>query len=132
MYVVYDSNNSGGSWWLKKRDWEALERAGWIVHWVQPDSKYGGFMRSTESYENPLLPQERHPGAEWLGGVAMSAAKETDNLREAVEEWESVTGQDASAQGCNCCGRPHDFTLYDDEGKYVSSPSLRIETSLEY
>ena len=133
MYVEYDSNNSGGSWWLKAKDWEALEAAGWIVHWVQPrKDSFMGYGRSTESYENPLTPHERHPDAEWLGGVAMSAAKETDDLQSAVEEFERVTGQDASAQGCNCCGPPHSFTLYDDEGNYVSSPSLRIETHLEY
>jgi hypothetical protein len=31
--VEYSSNNSGGYWWLKDKDWQALEDAGWYVHW---------------------------------------------------------------------------------------------------
>ena len=32
-YVEYDSNNSGGNWWLDDNDWKALEAAGWKVDW---------------------------------------------------------------------------------------------------
>lgn len=34
VQLFYDSNNSGGSWWLKDEDWVSLEDAGWIVHWI--------------------------------------------------------------------------------------------------
>lgn len=33
-WIEYDSNNSGGSFWLKDEDWKALEDAGWHVNWV--------------------------------------------------------------------------------------------------
>jgi hypothetical protein len=28
---------------------------------------------------------------------------------EAVEEFETVTGEDTNAEGCPCCGQPHYF-----------------------
>lgn len=80
--VVYASNNSGGTWWLTDEDWKALEEAGWKVHWE--DERF-------------------------LGTLAMSAAKENTTLREAIEEWESITNQSAYAVGCDCCGSPHSF-----------------------
>ena len=34
-YIVeYESNNSGGDWWLSDNDWLTLARAGWMVEWV--------------------------------------------------------------------------------------------------
>jgi hypothetical protein len=32
--LEYDSNNSGGRWWLGDQDWKNLEDAGWTVHWL--------------------------------------------------------------------------------------------------
>lgn len=40
MYVEYDSNNSGGSWWLKDSHWRALEAAGWKVQWAHLEKKF--------------------------------------------------------------------------------------------
>jgi hypothetical protein len=31
--VRYESNNSGGDWWLSDKDWRNLEAAGWVVAW---------------------------------------------------------------------------------------------------
>jgi hypothetical protein len=84
MKIEYDSNNSGGSWWLKDSDWEALEKAGWKVKWKK--------------------------NGRWLGALAMSAEKEFDTPADAIGEFERITGQDASDEGCNCCGAPHTFT----------------------
>ncbi len=102
--VTYDSNNSGGYWWLKLSDWQALEAAGWEVEWK-----------------------------EWLGAPAKRATRRAATVQEAIAHWESITGQSAAAAGCNCCGHPHEFSWEDEEGgtHYVwidlpSSGSLRF------
>lgn len=82
MLIKYISNNSGGSFWLEDKDWKALEKAGWEVEWEK----------------------ER-----FLGTLAMSAKKEFNTLKEAIEEFENITGQDATDEGCSCCGPPHEF-----------------------
>lgn len=95
MKVEYSANNSGGSWWVEDDGWKELEKAGWKVDWRE----------------------ER-----WLGALATSATKENCNtIAEAVEEWENITGCTATDAGCPCCGPPHNFTLYDDEGNYIDS-----------
>jgi hypothetical protein len=86
QHVEYHSNNSGGSWWLDKQDWENLEKAGWEVEWD-----------------------------EWLGAPARRATRTGLTEEEAVEEWERVTGQDSNAIGCTCCGQPHNFYSYEEE-----------------
>lgn len=82
MIIEYSSNNSGGDWWLKDEDWRSLESAGWKVQWLK----------------------ER-----WLGAIAISASKEFDSIDAAVDEFESITGQDANEEGGPCCGYPHNF-----------------------
>jgi hypothetical protein len=121
VVVTYDSNNSGGSWWLDSKDWEALEEAGWNVHWVAK-GEYG-YSRPSVSYENPLVPCPRTKGEEWLGGEAMSAAKEFDNPADAIPEWERLTGECASDPGCGCgcCGPPHSFSYEDDTGYHYAT-----------
>ena len=83
MIVEYTSTNSGGQWWLTDDDWKNLEKAGWKVEWEK----------------------ER-----FLGALARSAKKEFDSIKEAVEEWEKITREDSRAEGCSCCGQPHNFT----------------------
>lgn len=109
-YVEYNSNNSGGRWWLSDEDWKALEAAGWKVEWVAEDPFWS----------------ERAKDGRWLGALARSARREGLSLQAAVAEWESATGLSSTAAGCSCCGQPHDFTEYDAEGKYVDrGPSAR-------
>lgn len=103
MNVKYDSNNSGGSWWLDDADWIALEKAGWKVNWVRDEEICG-------------KREDR-----WLGALATSAEREGLPLMEAVEEWESVTGKCSTEVGCPCCGNPHNFTLYGDDGEWIDS-----------
>jgi hypothetical protein len=115
MYVEYDSNNSGGSWWLKDKDWLALEAAGWEVDWKR--NQKDSFCR---------------PDAEgrWLGALATSATRRGLSLRDAADEWERVTGRCATDAGCACCGAPHSFTEYTDAGEYVKSgPNTSYEAS---
>jgi len=94
MKVEYSSNNSGGSFWLSAQNWKDLETAGWDVEWR---------------------------GKPFLGQDAMAASRTGLSLGDAIREWESVTGEDSSELGCSCCGVPHSFTAYDDEGEHVDS-----------
>jgi hypothetical protein len=105
-YVEYSSNNSGGLWWLTDQNWLDLEKAGWEVRWYRDDE----YTRADED-------------GRWLGALAGYAKKPDASLREAIREWESVTGQDSSTLGCSCCGTPHSFTLYDDNGNTKDSYS---------
>jgi hypothetical protein len=94
--VRYDSNNSGGGWWLKDADWFALEEAGWVIVWAKDRQGWNGKSLADED-------------GRWLGALATGAYR--DGLPEelAIAEWEYVTGQNADAEGCPCCGRPHSF-----------------------
>jgi hypothetical protein len=83
--VEYSANNSGGFWWLKRADWVALRDAGWEVE------------------------------SRWKDQEGTSATKEFATIKEAIKEWEQLTGQDASATGCTCCGPPHSFSWDEDE-----------------
>lgn len=52
--LSYGSNNSGGRWWLKDKDWEALEDAGWTVHWSHPQSqRHTGYKVDPENKDDP-------------------------------------------------------------------------------
>lgn len=132
VVVVYDSNNSGGYWWLSELQWKALEAAGWNVHWVQKNEKWGSWGRPSITYSKPLTKVERHPDGDFLGAVAYSAAKEFDRPEDSIEEFESITGLDASALGCSCCGPPHSFEYTDKEGKrHYASPAV-VETEIRF
>lgn len=114
MKVEYSSNNSGGEWWLTDENWLALEKAGWVVDWFREQ-------------EGKAFPTDAD--GRWLGALASVATKEgATSLEEAAREWEEITGASATDAGCACCGQPHNFTLYDDEGGYVDSgPSTSYE-----
>lgn len=121
-WISYNSNNSGGSWWLKDQDWKNLERNGWLVFWCADEK--GEFCRADKN-------------GRWLGALATSAAKQVASAREGIEEFERITGQDVSDEGCNCCGNPHNFTFgttktgkppkncYEVDGQYYSSDDFR-------
>jgi hypothetical protein len=109
--LEYSSNNSGGSWWLDDEDWKKLEAAGWKVNWVKDDPY--------------------HKGAErWLGCLAKEASKEFETPDEGIEEWKTITGQDPWAEGCNCCGVPHNFSYEDAKGN-THYPQVRRENSFD-
>src|SRR5262249_32761003 len=103
--VEYQANNSGGSWWLKDADWYKLEAAGWNVDWVKDWPKDRGF--------------DARPDGRGLGCLAKEATKSFASMREAVAEFERITGQNADDEGCNCCGPPHYFHGTTEDGKYV-------------
>lgn len=107
MRVTYSSNNSGGSWWLTDDDWRNLEAAGWDVQW-------------------------KKDGERFLGALAMKASKDFGDPADAIAEFERITGQDASAEGCNCCGSPHSFEYTDDAGEYHYTSVEVKATALEW
>lgn len=136
MNVRYSSNNSGGDWWLTDEDWLALERAGWSVEWgglyfcragFQLHQPPVGFVpcaaekceghRRYESYEQA----DANPDGRFLDAAATAATIEADSMATAVRQWETVTGKDATDNGCGCCGPPHSFSA---EGQYASGDDL--------
>ena len=90
MKIQYRTNNSGGSYWLNKRHWDALVADGWRIH----DNGY-----SREPHDATL---------------DCESDGEDESFLEAVTRWERATGMNASDEGCNCCGPPHTFQLADD------------------
>lgn len=116
-YVEYQSNNSGGGWWLNDDDWRGLEKAGWEVEWYKP------------STDGKWHIGDGDKDGRWLGALATRAKRRGLSLEDAVREWISVTGQDPADEGCNCCGQPHDFTEYSDDGKYLHGLSIQRNNS---
>lgn len=118
--ITYSSNNSGGRWWLDDDDWINLEKAGWTVLW-------GGYRFCHSKWatkKDPVCATEvecNGHGAfssikdmkakdKWLGSYAHEAYIDTDcTMKEVIDKWESITGQNSEDQGCRCCGEPHNF-----------------------
>jgi hypothetical protein len=141
-YVEYNSNNSGGRWWLSDQNWLDLEKAGWRVEWLRLANLFneeGNYVLDEEGL--PLLVERTDPrirkgdyvprldkDGRHLGALARQAYRVGLSLRDAASEWEKVTGLDSTAAGCSCCGQPHRFTEYDGEGKHVASGPNREET----
>lgn len=127
--VEYDSNNSGGHWWLTNADWQKLEAAGWFVEWGGQDfcnPRYGSSGRRTapDTHEPNECPGHRRDNSledaiknddKWLGCYAREARIDVEayssDLAEGVakEWWQNTLGMNADEEGCNCCGRPHSF-----------------------
>ena len=116
--VEYDSNNSGGHWWLKDENWEQLRKAGW-----EPEGRELVFGNS--------------PDGRWLGAlyhsatITITARTPKQALRAAIQSWEAATSMDASDEGCNCCGPPHTFKIenpvdkdWDWEDTYISGDQI--------
>ena len=104
--VHYSSNNSGGSWWLDDDDWNALATAGWDVEWAKD--------------KDPRFIDEN---GRWLGALATRASKDFPTLRDGMEEWARLTGENPGDLGCQCCGAPHYFGT--DEGDSFDPDDMR-------
>jgi hypothetical protein len=134
IIVEYNPNNSGGSWWLKDKDWKALEAAGWRVAWAHQEFRYtdeGDHERDAEGFP-VLVPQgqgnseyasltldkpDKEGVVRYLGALARYAYRKTDDPIAAMREFERITGQDITDEGCNCCGCPHHFSWKDENGE---------------
>ena len=146
--VTYSSNNSGGNWWLLDSHWQRLEDAGWYVVWggdvfCNSDPIWGkGSGANKAPGDCPLEVRNEHlfntckghraydsldaviaDNGQWLGSAAREASKDFPTLKDAILEWEEVTGMDAADEGCNCCGPPHTFST-SDPYEYVSGDGV--------
>jgi hypothetical protein len=111
--LSYSHNNSGGVQWLKPEDWNRLEQEGWTLE----ISRYRGH--------------------------ATGASKDFLLMAEGIAAWERLTGQCATDEGCNCCGRPHYFTFHTEgtpdkveyfdllEESHYSPSHLRMSKTIE-
>lgn len=109
ILVEYNSNNSGGDWWLKDKDWKNLEKAGWRVIYSNEEfiyDKKGSHIRD----KNGIPKTKKSNEEKWLGAFAQYAYKHFNSIEEALEEFEKITKQNVLDDGCNCCGPPHEFT----------------------
>lgn len=93
--VRYSTNNSGGSYWLGDKEWKALEAGGWTVEWSD-------WERGRHSWRGAY---DSVPHYAWAP-VGMTEAQ-------AKADFARLTDEDPDAQGCNCCGRPHNFSVED-------------------
>lgn len=105
--IEYNSNNSGGSWWLTDWQWDCLAANWWDVEW-------GGYSFDWEEKKTRKDAEERR----YLWALATRAYRTYDDtddndyaLAKAIHEFEELTGEEASATGCECCGRPHNFYI---------------------
>jgi hypothetical protein len=117
MLIQYDSNNSGGSWWLEDKDWFALQEAGWKIIWAWEDFVYDNNGERTFDAEGFSVTEQKEgkdSTYRWLGCMAKYAFKNFDNIGDCLREFEKITGQNVCDEGCNCCGAPHSFS-WDDE-----------------
>lgn len=136
MRIEYKSNNSGGTWWLKDEDWIALEKAGWNVQWGGEYFCHSEYPLSAppKGKPEPCNESSSCPGhrkfdshqeiaddCRWLGCLAKGASKDFNTIKEALIEFEEVTKQDVSDEGCNCCGAPHSFQWEENGQRQYSS-----------
>ncbi len=60
--------------------------------------------KSHKKYDTHHEVKERY-----LGALAKVCTKEFNSIKEALEEFEKITRQCITDDGCNCCGSPHSF-----------------------
>lgn len=97
--IRYSSNNSGGSFWLSESDWNALRDAGWEV------DDAGRWGEPTGAYRFGL------------------------SLDDAIDEFDRVTSQLSSDEGCSCCGQPHYFYEDDAESRSLTVSAERAAST---
>lgn len=105
--VEYSSNNSGGRDWLTTDDWQSLRDAGWLLmDYNNPYYENGNYV--ADEHGLPRITKEASVEE------AKYAYKMFIGIYEAIQEFEKITNQDVSHEGCNCCGAPHSFTWGKD------------------
>lgn len=126
LLVEYSSNNSGGSWWLKDNDWKKLEKSGWNVEWAKDEKPRkdcehcggtGKILKDELIITSTVKKGEKcysclYSGKDgrYLGALAKKASKYFYTIKEGLEEFERITSQSVTDEGCSCCGPPHNFT----------------------
>jgi len=129
MMIEYSSNISGGRWWLEDKDWKNLKKAGWKVVWANEEFVYKdgnhkynkkGFPVTKKVKSPKFGDKDKNGDWRWLGALAKRAFKDFPSLKDAMEEFEKITGQDITDEGCNCCGPPHCFETHGENREYAS------------
>lgn len=110
----FSENNSGGSFRLRKKDYEAMFRAGWVAPALELDIDRRPFSGNRDD-----VPYG------WRHGVVGVFP----TIRDAVESFEAATGRDFFEEGCNCCGAPFSISC-DEDGRYeyISGDSVERRT----
>lgn len=106
--IEYSSNNSGGDWWLKKEDWLALEKAGWVVVTWEFEYTNEWWFKKDENWF-PVFEKWWEKGINWLWAYATCAYRKWLTMEQAKEEFENITWQYPEEEWCPCCGQPHSF-----------------------
>lgn len=116
--TVYElsENNSGGSFWLSRKNYDDLLENGWYI--LPSDSSFLDDNFGADDKQGGQVPYS------WRSGLRVKAA----SLKEAVESFERVTGQDFFAEGCNCCGAPFSMSSVDAEKwEHISGDDVQRE-----
>ena len=50
----------------------------------------------------------------WID-IGWSIMKKFPSAAEGMEEWKRIMQMDPEAEGCECCGPPHNFDTWDDK-----------------
>jgi hypothetical protein len=140
MRVEYSSNNSGGRWWLKDKDWEKLRKAGWVIHDFAYEKAEWEAKPAAEKAERSWDPlrwwDEKDGERRYMGALAKEAHLECETPADAIRSFEKATGLKASDEGCNCCGPPHNFrwgrAIDDTLPKTAEYGSVSGEGCLQY
>jgi hypothetical protein len=106
----FDENNSGGSWWLGKKEYDNLLANGWEYEASEYDLEHGYDKKGM--FGDDEVPY----------GWRHSLTKSFNSMREAIEDWEKLTGQDFFDPGCACCGAPFSMSA---KGEYESGGSVQ-------
>ena len=107
MIIEYYSNNSNGIDWLTAEDWERLKLSGWKLNSYESFAfdKNGSHKKDSDGCPTAVK-EVTHP---------RYAYKSFDTLYKAIGEWERVTGKSSYETGCETCGDPHQFSIFEQE-----------------
>lgn len=107
----FSENNSGGSWWLDRKQYDALMAAGWFYEPSDYDKQNGYDTKPFLGRSDDTVPYG------WRHGLRGRFA----TIRDAVESFERATGKNFFALGCICCGPP--FSIRTEDGEESISGS---------
>lgn len=102
-----DNNNSGGSFWIGPEDVKKLRDTGW---YPRP--------RTADSFV-PFGDPDNYFGTRCTYEELHDLRVEKPTIREAIEEFEKITGQNFFALGCTCCGAPFTMVEIDEDGETI-------------
>lgn len=91
-------NNSGGLYWIGRKEIDKLKEAGW---YIKPGVR---------------IERENYLGSGCTWNELRHLRVERESAQVAIEEFEEITGQNFFALGCTCCGAPFRLEEVDGDG----------------